>query len=570
MFPLHENKSPASKPYWVVGSLILLLCLAAMFRLSHLGDKDFGIDEILHVYAAQELLKGNPPLLPSGYAYERSLPYTYLVALTGLFGGFTELTLRIPSAILGVLVVFFVYWMTQRWFSVEAGLAAAFFTAFSPMEIAHSREVRMYMLFQLLFLLIVFFFYEGFETSSLKNGRGARLSAVGKWTDACQVRPLLLFYAGLAFLLALGVHTLILPAMSGFVVYVLVMGVLGVVCRSIDLPVRQKYIGVSLLIILGGIVGSLLFPSIPAKLVAMTQEPLAWGQENADNWSYYRWLLLDEYPLIFGGIAILFLYCFLQNNRVGLLIACAFLLPFVLHSLILPMKSYRYLLYALPFMYIAAGVGFVGLMQSLWSAGKALNKAEHVPSMLWNVMAFTVLVATVLGVLINMPWFMRTVKDFSQGFDSPHVADVQHHNWKTAVQYIEAHAVGGDVTVSGYPLLSRHYGATQPLYFMNNSYLRTNIKRDLKNEQGQLIDYTFGAPVLQNLEDLKQVMKTHTSGWVMTYRWRKDRFWNYTDLDGTALGTFPTDVLRYIEAHLEPQSIPSAPYIVLWRWHTRP
>ncbi|WP_454065095.1 glycosyltransferase family 39 protein [Candidatus Nitrospira salsa] len=568
MSRVYESNSLVSKPYWVFLCFILI-CIAAIFRFSHLGDKDFGIDEILHVYAAQELLQDHVPLLPSGYAYERGLPYTYLVAVMGYLGGFTELNLRIPSAILGVVVVFFVYWMTQRWFSVEAGLVAAFFTALSPMEIAHSREVRMYMLFQLLFLLIAFFFFEGFETSSRRNTNVPKLTATKKWTDTFQVRPLFLCYAGMAFLLALGVHKLILPAMSGFVGYVLVMGIIGVVSRSIDSPVRQKYIGTALMIIVGATVGSLLFPGIPAKLVAITQEPLAWGQENADNWSYYRWLLLDEYPLVFGGLSIFLLYGFLQNRRVGLLIACVFLLPFVIQSVILPMKSYRYLLYVLPFMYMAAGVGVAGLLRSLWSAGHAFNKVEFVPNRVWKFFVSIVLMGGILGVLINMPWFMRTVKDFAQDFQSPHVTDVQHHNWGTTVQYIESHAVPGDVIVSGYPLLSRHYGATQPLYFMNNAYLVTNINRDLKNEQGQLIDYTFGVPVLQNLDDLKQIMKRHPSGWVMTYEWRKDRFWNYPDLPETSLGTFPVEVIRYIKEHLERQKIPNAPYMALWRWDSR-
>jgi len=567
MSRLHESHSFESKSYWVFFCL-LLLCIAAIFRFSHLGDKDFGIDEILHVYAAQELLQGHGPLLPSGYTYGRGLPYTYLVAVTGFLGSFTELTLRIPSAILGVLVVFFVYWMTQRWFSAEAGLVAAFFTAFSPMEIAHSREVRMYMLFQLLFLLIAFFFFEGFETSSPRNQGRATSSATKKWTDAFEVRPLFLFYAGMAFLLALGVHKLILPAMSGFVGYVLVMGISGVVCRSIERPCRQKYIGIALVVIVGTTVGSLLFPGIPEKFIAMTQNPLAWGQENADNWSYYRWLLLDEYPLMFGGFSILLLYCLLQNGRVGLLIACVFLFPFVIQSVILPMKSYRYLLYVLPFMYIAAGVGVAGLLRALWSAGYACNRTEFVPKTMWKFFVSIVLVVTILGTLINMPWFMRTVKDYAQDFQSPHVTDVQHHNWRATVQYIESRAVAGDVIVSGYPLLSRHYGATQPLYFMNNAYLRTNIQRDIKNENGQLIDYTYGAPVLQNLEDLKQIMKRHPSGWIMTYQWRKDRFWNYPDLPGISLGTFPVDVVRYLEEHLEPQKIPNAPYMALWRWNS--
>ncbi len=547
----------------------MVVCISAIFRFSHLGDKDFGIDEILHVYVAQELLKGHPPLLPSGYAYERSLSYSYLVAVAGYVGGLSEFALRVPSAVLGVVVVFFVYWLTQRWYSAFAGLIAAFFTAFAPIEIAHSREVRMYMLFQWLFLLTVFFFYEGFETGPPSGAKNSTQSTVRRWSEAFQIRPLFLLMAGGCFLLAWNVHPLILPSISGLLVYVLAMGGIGMCMKSIHAPIRQKYIGSCLVLLVGVIVGSLLFPDKVTRLMAVTQEPLAWGQGNADNWSYYRWILLDEYPIVFGSLTVLLISCLLKNSKIGLFVSCTFLLPFLLHSVVFPMKSYRYILHVMPLMYMAAGVGVACLLVWLWEKGNMLNEQKNIPEKLWSLFVAGVLSVSVLGILINMPWFMRTIKDYRTNFQAPHVSDVQHHNWKIAVKYIMEHQSKGDVIVSGYPLLSRHYGATQPLYFMNNAYLLTNEQRNLKNEQGRLIDYTFGAPVLKNLDDLKQALKTHSSGWVMAYQWRKDRFWTHADDQSAPLGTFPREVIRYFEENFEAQVIPHAPYMSVWRWNSR-
>ncbi|GJL65562.1 MAG: hypothetical protein NPIRA05_05330 [Nitrospirales bacterium] len=551
--------------YWLLCCLGIV-CAAAILRFSHLGDQDFGVDEILHVYAAQELLQGNGPLLPSGYSYERSLPYSYLVAITGLVSGFTELTLRIPSAILGVVVVFFVYWMTQRWFSPEAGLVAAFLTAFSPLEIAHSREVRMYMLFQLLFLLITFLFYEGFEASSPRGDRPSASSLIGQWSRMFEVRPFYLLSAGLIFFLALGIHKLILPSMSGLIGYVLAMGVVGGMVPSIPPPIRQKYIGSALLLIVGAVVGILLFPDLVAKLVAIIDGPLSWGQDNADNWQYYRWLLLDEYPIIFGGWAIFLLYSLIQHGKAGLLLVCAFVIPFVFHSIVFPMKSYRYFLYVLPFLYISAGIGFVGLIKSLCSVGNSFNAQVGLPKSLWQALSLLVVGGVILGTLINMPWFTRTVKDFSRGYESPHVTDVQHHHWKNAMQYIAQHQKEGDVIISGSAIHTKHYGATQPVYAMNKVRLQLNMERNLQDAQGNIVDYASGAVILKDLEDMRKVIKDNPSGWVMTYLWRGERFWNYPDKPISLTGIFSNEVIRYLETHLERRKIAGSPAIVVWRW----
>ncbi|MGB0909845.1 MAG: glycosyltransferase family 39 protein [Nitrospirales bacterium] len=562
-----ENNDHTSKLI-CLGLCLVLVCMAAVLRFSHLGDADFGLDEIFHVYAGQELAKGNPPLLPSGFLYDRGLPYSYLVALAGFLGEFDEFTLRVPSVVCGILVVFFVYWITARWFSAPAGLVAAFLTTFSPIEVALSREVRMYTVFQLLFLLMLFFFYEGYEPSSIKADR-SRWPRFQSWCAIYKIRPFFLLLAGITFLLAWQVHKLVQPGVSGIIAYVLALAGIAFVIQKLESPIKQKYIASGAIVIAGVVVAIVLFPEKLSGLIAMTQSTPHFYQERADNWSYYRWELLDEYPMVFGSLTLSLLVCLVKNQKVGLFLSFCFLVPFILHSVILPWKAYRYIFHTLPLMYMVVGVGFTACFSLLWSEGCKLNVDEHVPRMIWHALVVGILCAATLGMLINMPWFMRTIKDYSNDFQTPHFVDVQHHKWKNAMSYIAQHQREGDVLISSYPILTGYYGAKQTQYTLNEVTLRLNRKANLTNDRGNLIDYTFGAEVLQDLEELKKVIMNNPSGWVITYLWRGERYWNHPDRPIPLTGTFPDEVMRYLEANLDRDMIPGSPAIAVWHWSHR-
>ena len=62
--------------------------------------------------------------------------------------------------------------MGRKWYSDTAGLIAAFITAAAPMRIAYAREARMYAIFQFVFLLFVFAFFQGFETRATGSVQG--------------------------------------------------------------------------------------------------------------------------------------------------------------------------------------------------------------------------------------------------------------------------------------------------------------------------------------------------------------------------------------------------------------
>ena len=548
-------------------ALMVILCVAALLRFSYLGDKDFGFDEILHAYAAKELMQGNSPVLPSGYVYDRSLSFSYLVGIAGILGGFSEFTLRIPAAILGVLVVLLLFWLTARWFSASAGIVAATLATFSPMEVALSREVRMYTFFQFLFLVMLFLVYEGFETSSEINNRKGKFIEIRKWMDMLQIRPWFLAFAGVTFLLAWEVHKLAQPGISGILVYVLVMGGFAVCARKLDRVLRWKYIGSGLVLIVGGIVSSFVFPEKIEEFVATTQAVPPWYQERAGNWNYYRWQLLDEYPIIFGSLTISIIYCFIRNLKLSVFLSLVLFVPIILHSVFFPQKGYRYIHHILPVMYILAGVGVGELFSFLWSAGLKVNDQDFVPQKLWKLLLCGFIGAGILGMLMNMPWFMRTVKDYSSHFQAPHFADVQHHSWSKVAQYISRHKTDGDVIISSYPLLLSHYGVKQPLYFLNDAYLSNHIEANLRNNQGKLLDYTFGSVVLKDFTDFKALFDKIPSGWMVTYRWREEGYWNHTDRPLPILGSFPNDVLSYLQKHYRLVAVPDAHDMAVWRWN---
>ena len=149
----------------VLALLAIILAVGLWVRVANLAGPDLNIDEVLHVFAARSLLAGNGPMLPSGRPYRRAMPYTDAVAIAGRFGGVNEWTARVPSVIFGTLTIVLVFLMGRAWYGRDR-FGSGIVTALAPMQIAFSREARMYTAFEFCFLLGVFAFYLGFESTA--------------------------------------------------------------------------------------------------------------------------------------------------------------------------------------------------------------------------------------------------------------------------------------------------------------------------------------------------------------------------------------------------------------------
>lgn len=111
--------------------------------ISFFAVKNYSFWEIITKFAPGDV---HPPLY-----------YLLLKLWTGVFG-YSEIALRLPSVLAGVLAVFVVYKIGQKLFNEKIGKLAALFLAINPLAVYYSQEARMYSLATLLVALSVWAF----------------------------------------------------------------------------------------------------------------------------------------------------------------------------------------------------------------------------------------------------------------------------------------------------------------------------------------------------------------------------------------------------------------------------
>lgn len=137
-----------NKKFIPVLLFICIILIASFLRLYLLGSVPAGLsnDEVNTGYDAYSLLKTGKdqwgetlPLIFRGFGNYPPPLYRYLtVPFIGLFG-LTPFALRLPSALLGIGSVVFMFFLAKKLFSKEVGLLSAFLLAVSPWAIGMSR-----------------------------------------------------------------------------------------------------------------------------------------------------------------------------------------------------------------------------------------------------------------------------------------------------------------------------------------------------------------------------------------------------------------------------------------------
>lgn len=127
-----------------------ILFVALILRLINL-NQSLWLDEAISFFAVKNYSFFN---IITGFSSGDVHPplYYLILKLWTNFFGYSEISLRLPSVIAGVLAVFVIYKI--------GGKVAALFLAVNPLAIYYSQEARMYSLATLLILLAVFFFLQ--------------------------------------------------------------------------------------------------------------------------------------------------------------------------------------------------------------------------------------------------------------------------------------------------------------------------------------------------------------------------------------------------------------------------
>jgi hypothetical protein len=150
--------------------LIGILALAAVLRVYHADFQSIWYDEI------HTMLQADPNLTLKQFddviMYREYIPHFYFFLLRWLFiiFGYSTMTARLFSAVIGIAGVYAVYLLAREAFSRKAGLIAALLITVNFFHISYSQEARPY---GLLFLLTVLSFYRliiFIRNPTLRNG----------------------------------------------------------------------------------------------------------------------------------------------------------------------------------------------------------------------------------------------------------------------------------------------------------------------------------------------------------------------------------------------------------------
>lgn len=140
--------------WWVIA----LILLGGALRLHDLGAKSLWVDEAKAVQISREL----EDILP--YARSGNTPPLRYYAMHYLQQGTRpEFMIRLPSAIASILCIPLMFAIGARLFNPAAGVVAAALFAFSPWQIDHAQDGRMYSVFLLFTLLSLYALFRAQE-----------------------------------------------------------------------------------------------------------------------------------------------------------------------------------------------------------------------------------------------------------------------------------------------------------------------------------------------------------------------------------------------------------------------
>ncbi len=141
-------------------SLLLILLVAAVFRLYRLGDipPGFTHDEAGHGQDAIAILNGARPLYET-VGYGRESLYDYVVAALMPIFGPHYLTLRLASALAGLLLIVVAHFWMRRAFDVPTALLASALLAVSFWPVSTDRQALRSALLPTLFTASIYFLW---------------------------------------------------------------------------------------------------------------------------------------------------------------------------------------------------------------------------------------------------------------------------------------------------------------------------------------------------------------------------------------------------------------------------
>jgi mannosyltransferase len=152
-----------SKTFKISLLLLIFLSLGLFLRIYNLASESIWLDEGISIrIASQESLYK----IANEKWFDFPLYHFILHYWIGLFGT-SEFSVRFPSVIFGLLILFMSYKVGALIFDTEVGILSSFLLAFSTFHIQYSQEARMYSLMGFLTLVSMYYFIKFVKEKSI-------------------------------------------------------------------------------------------------------------------------------------------------------------------------------------------------------------------------------------------------------------------------------------------------------------------------------------------------------------------------------------------------------------------
>lgn len=485
-------KISARWAYWAAALLVVIV--AAIQRLTGLSDFSLTLDESTLVEAAKGVLERGEPSLYVGsmlvlLATYELVPY-FIAASLWLFG-VSDFTLRLPSAIFGILTTYVVFYAGWRLFDWRTGLLAGLLYALSPwathwaQNLFHPSQTQFFVLLTALMV--------------------RRLLQ----DDQVPVRTYYLaaFFFSCAYLSWEG---------SGFVLPILLIVAMIMRWREWEwLKNPHLWVAsaiVTLVVVVQGVRRVLL--QVDYLMVGSGKSDVSLPQfvftKTTYSPYYYLWNFLStEFHLVLTAVFVLSLGMALRHWNLRFFYLFTLLGIFFMTNF-LGYYNAHYIYYLLPIFIIATSAGGIMLMDYL-TAGYAhglrtVRLARHSALVIFVALTLTFSVSQGLKFHNLGGEFRNPVRSDIR----PEMAGIDYRNLSYA---LKEHYRPGDTVIALAPLALRHYAGIDGDYFLQTITDR-KIIYDPGEAQPKYLDKYVGNPVIRTQQEFYEVLRHNRRVWV--------------------------------------------------------
>lgn len=367
-------------------ALILLAAVAS--RVIALNQAGF-YDEYYHILAARQWLADGTLGSELNGTYGRAIGFTFLVRESIRAFGDSLVAARLPALLAGVLWPAVVYIGIRNIDVRRSGaLIAAALMIFDPMLLGLSQVARFYTLHGLLYWIGVFGAYSA--TRRTGSPRWRTLSG-------------LLAVAGFAGAFHLQLITLI---GFGAVATGLVAANFSRILERIGSS-RHDYrawLGGGLIAVVGVVAVWLGHGTLVSWWHRFNSAPL-WLVESGSSFRFYHWQLQANYPLFWGLFPLACVIAGIRHFRLAIMCAVA-LGVIIVTSSAAASQHFRYIAYALPFLFIIWGQALSEIVP--WLLSLSRRAAKQFWGRPWATVPFTIVIISFAA--LNTPAWIKTVR----------------------------------------------------------------------------------------------------------------------------------------------------------------